>query len=78
VAREGEGVDFFYKIHNGKGCWWLKIAIFKILNIHGPSFFCFFFFFFFFFTSDVIITIYLIGHEVLLDGHFFPLFPLYI
>jgi hypothetical protein len=35
------------------------------------------FFIFLFFLPDVIITIYLIGREVLLDGHFFPLFPVF-
>jgi len=30
---------------------------------------------FLFFLPDVIIAIYLIGREVLLDGHFSPLFP---
>jgi hypothetical protein len=37
MVKEGEGVDFFLQIHNGRrGGQWLKIAIFKILGTHGP------------------------------------------
>jgi hypothetical protein len=32
---KGRGL-IFLQIHNGRGRWWLKIAIFKILGTHGP------------------------------------------
>ncbi len=36
MVKEGEGVDFFLQIHNGRrGGYWLKVAIFKILAIRG-------------------------------------------
>ncbi len=45
MVKEGEGVDFFLQIHNGRsGGQWLKVAIFKILTTHGPWFFYFFIF----------------------------------
>jgi hypothetical protein len=41
MVKEGEGVDFFLQIHNGRrGGYWLKVAIFKILATVGKVWVC--------------------------------------
>jgi hypothetical protein len=69
MVKEGEGVDFFLQIHNGRrGGLVVKSSHFQNTKHSWALIFLFF-------LPDVIITIYLIGHEVFLDGHFPPLFP---
>jgi hypothetical protein len=67
MVKEGEGVEFFLQIHNGRRGLVVKSSHFQNTKHSWALIFLFF-------LPDVIITIYLIGREVLLDGIFPPYF----